>query len=241
MGRIVTPDLDDDEESGKTGKKLASKLHDYTHGITSDPITLFAILFSALVHDIDHRGVSNAQLAQEDEQMAALYQNQSIAEQNSLDKAWDILMEDSYIGLRSTLFVDRSELLRFRQVVVQVVLATDIFDKELNDLRKKRWEMAFNGESTALHNDLRATIVIEHVSLDFGAASVVREISAVLSRFSRFSFSQIIQASDVAHTMQVSTTTRMPMTGTSIVWILTVFFFRTALACLSKVELQPIP
>ena len=189
MGRIVTPDLDDDEESGKTGKKLASKLHDYTHGITSDPITLFAILFSALVHDIDHRGVSNVQLAQEDEQMAALYQNQSIAEQNSLDKAWDILMEDSYIGLRSTLFVDRSELLRFRQVVVQVVLATDIFDKELNDLRKKRWEMAFNGESTALHNDLRATIVIEHVSLDFGAAFVVRNNISVLSSFSRFSFS----------------------------------------------------
>jgi 3'5'-cyclic nucleotide phosphodiesterase len=144
---------------------LASKIHDYTRGITSDPITILAILFSALVHDADHRGVSNIQLAKEDEHMAKLYRNKSVAEQNSLDRSWDILMEDKYIDLRSTLFVDRDELLRFRQIVVQVVLATDIFDKELNDLRKKRLENAFHGEVDDLHNDLRATIVIEHVRI----------------------------------------------------------------------------
>jgi hypothetical protein len=58
-----------------------------------------------------------------------------------------------------------------------VVLATDIFDKELNDLRKMRWERAFSGDRDTLcsnDSDLRATIVIEH----------------------------IIQASDVSHTMQ---------------------------------------
>ena len=65
-------------------------------------------------------------------------------------------------------------------MLVNVVLATDIFDAELNGLRKKRWEKAFStpeeGSSISLegHNDLRATIVIEH----------------------------IIQASDVSHTMQ---------------------------------------
>lgn len=58
-----------------------------------------------------------------------------------------------------------------------MVLATDIFDKELNDLRKMRWERAFSGDKDDLSindSDLRATIVIEH----------------------------IIQASDVSHTMQ---------------------------------------
>ena len=58
-----------------------------------------------------------------------------------------------------------------------VVLATDIFDKELNDLRKARWTDAFCCKDTEAQNkdsDLRATIVIEH----------------------------IIQASDVSHTMQ---------------------------------------
>lgn len=124
------------------------------------------------------------QMAKEDEQMAQMYSNKSIAEQNSLDLAWNLLMQDKYAKLRASLFVNRAEMMRFRQVVVNVVLATDIFDKELNDLRKSRWQRAFNysgGGDKAVHhqqdehhNDLRATIVIEH----------------------------IIQASDVSHTMQ---------------------------------------
>jgi hypothetical protein len=64
---------------------LASKLHDYTHGINSDPLTVLAIVFSALIHDADHRGVSNAQLIVEQPEMAKLYRKKSIAEHNSLD------------------------------------------------------------------------------------------------------------------------------------------------------------
>ena len=133
---------------------------------------LMAIILSSVIHDIDHRGISNMQLAKEDEQMAKMYKNKSIAEQNSLDIAWDIFMEPGFALLRQSMFVNRSEMLRFRQVMVNMVLATDIFDKELNDLRKSRWNQAFAEGST--NNDLRATIVIEH----------------------------IIQASDVSHTMQ---------------------------------------
>jgi hypothetical protein len=81
-------------------------------------------------------------------------------------------MADDYKELRATIFGTRTELLRFRQVIVNVVLATDIFDKELNDLRKKRWDLAFGKDQN--NTDLRATIVIEH----------------------------LIQASDVSHTMQ---------------------------------------
>ena len=103
------------------------------------------------------------QLAKEEAVMAAVYRNQSIAEQNSVDLAWNVFMEDGYKELRAALFVDRSELMRFRQVFVQVVLATDIFDKELNNLRKERWNLAF-GNNGDVRNDLRATIVIEHVS-----------------------------------------------------------------------------
>jgi 3'5'-cyclic nucleotide phosphodiesterase len=125
MKRIVNPNIDVDSDNGD----VASHLHDYTHGINSDPLTLFAIIFSALIHDVDHRGVSNAQLAKEDEEMAALYHNKSIAEQNSLDIAWNLLMEPQYDELRSYLFLTEKDLMRFRQVIVNVVLATDIFDK----------------------------------------------------------------------------------------------------------------
>ena len=55
------------------------------------------------------------QLAKEDEMMAEVYKNKSIAEQNSLDLAWDLLSSDSYVELRAALFVDRNEMLRFRQ------------------------------------------------------------------------------------------------------------------------------
>jgi 3'5'-cyclic nucleotide phosphodiesterase len=125
MKRIVNPDIDLEGD----GSNFASHLHDYTHGINSDPLTLFAIVFSALIHDVDHRGVSNVQLAKEEEEMATMYHNKSIAEQNSLDIAWNLLMEPEYSDLRSYLFLTEKDLLRFRQVIVNVVLATDIFDK----------------------------------------------------------------------------------------------------------------
>ena len=46
----------------------------------------------------------------------------TISRQNSLDVAWDLLMAPEYKELRSTIFVNRSEMLRFRQVTVNVVL-----------------------------------------------------------------------------------------------------------------------
>jgi hypothetical protein len=177
LTRIVAPDLQKHMKRGGTIGDLASNRHDYTHGITSDPLAVFAIEFSALIHDADHRGVSNTQLIKEEEEMGELYKNKSVAEQNSLDIAWDLLMSERFDKLRMCLFANQAELLRFRQVIVNVVLATDIFDKELNDLRKQRWAKAFTDIEEAQkgkHSDLRATIVIEH----------------------------IIQASDVAHTMQ---------------------------------------
>ena len=45
--RIVTPEIGEDQN----GDDIASKLHAYTHGINSDPLTLMAIVFSALIHD----------------------------------------------------------------------------------------------------------------------------------------------------------------------------------------------
>ena len=89
-------------------------------------------------------------------------------------------MSEKFEGLRDKLFLDSDDLKRFRQVVVNVVLATDIFDKELNGRREARWEQAFSPKDTETiaaedrRNPLRATIFIEH----------------------------IIQASDVSHTMQ---------------------------------------
>jgi hypothetical protein len=102
----------------------------------------------------------------------------SVAEQNSIDLAWELLMQPNFKELRSCIFADQSEFDRFRQLVVNVVLATDIFDKDLSALRKDRWNKAFSEESLSepIHTQVnrKATIVLEH----------------------------LIQASDVSHTMQ---------------------------------------
>ena len=85
-------------------------------------------------------------------------------------------MLPEFQDLRNCIYTDEEELRRFRQTVLNVVLATDIFDKELNDLRKQRWAQAFQNKEVLTQEDVnvKATIVIEH----------------------------LIQASDVSHTMQ---------------------------------------
>jgi Adenylate and Guanylate cyclase catalytic domain len=50
LSRIVAPadvDVDPDDSMAELGKAL----HDHTYGITSDPLTQFACVFSALIHD----------------------------------------------------------------------------------------------------------------------------------------------------------------------------------------------
>eukprot|EP00980_Cylindrotheca_fusiformis_P031380 scaffold26280_cov137-Cylindrotheca_fusiformis.AAC.2 len=147
----------------------------HSYGITSDPLTQFSVLFSAIIHDMDHPGVPNAQLVKENTRSAQIFKK-SIAEQNSVELAWGMLMAREYDALRACIYNTEEDLRRFRQLVVNTVMATDIVDQELQDLRKARWESAFADTlvQDETSDDCKATIVIEH----------------------------LIQASDVSHTMQ---------------------------------------
>jgi hypothetical protein len=132
-----------------------------------------------LIHDVDHRGVPNVVLAKEDENLATLYKGKAIAEQNSVDLGWNVLMSSEFDELRACIYTTPLELRRFRQLVVNTVMATDIFDQDLARLRLERWQVAFEdaqAENPKCLEDVnrKATIVVEH----------------------------LIQASDVAHTMQ---------------------------------------
>ena len=140
-------------------------LHDHTYGITSDPLTRFSVILSALVHDADHPGVPNNQLVKEGSPIAQLYNNKSVAEQNSVDLAWELLHEPSFKDLRRCICQTKGELTRFRQLLVNTVLATDIMDKDLKALRNSKWDKAFNSCSDEdFSSDMinrKATIVIE--------------------------------------------------------------------------------
>jgi hypothetical protein len=176
LKRITRPDEVNYAHASKAA--VAQELHDVTYGISSDPLTQLAMVFAALIHDAGHTGVPNGQLAKESPVIAAKYGNQSIAEQRSVDISWELLLAPCYSHLRECIFPTKEEQARFRQLIVNSVMATDIFDPELGALRKARWAKAFGPEQPEWTGrdavDRKATIVIEHV----------------------------IQASDVAHTMQ---------------------------------------
>jgi hypothetical protein len=173
LKRIFTPT----ENEGNTDDKAK---HDYTFGITSDPLTQFSVVLSALVHDMDHSGVPNSRLSQEQDRLAQIYDGKSIAEQNSVDIAWGLLMDGRFEALRMVIYSTVEDLKRFRQMMVHTVLATDIMDRQLSQERKDRWSATFglglHDDNAVVDNevDRKATIVIEH----------------------------LMQASDVAHTMQ---------------------------------------
>ena len=147
--------------------------------IVNDSLIVFVFCFLPIV---DHTGVPNAQLVSEGTAIAELYKGKSVAEQNSVDKSWELLMEPQFKELRNAIYCSDTELTRFRSLLVNSVMATDIVDKELKNLRNARWDRAFRKGDYADHVDTnerdavnrKATIVIEH----------------------------LIQASDVSHTMQ---------------------------------------
>jgi hypothetical protein len=154
----------------------ASELHEHTYGISSDPVGQFCCAFSALIHDIDHPGVPNEQLVKEKSELADAYHGQSIAEQNSLDLSWELLMDEQYSSLRAAIFETQAEMNRFRALAVNCVMATDLTDDKMRQERNLLWQSCFNESNTGKQDkaDQKATLVLEYM----------------------------VRASDVVHTMQ---------------------------------------
>ncbi|KAG7360245.1 adenylate/guanylate cyclase [Nitzschia inconspicua] len=175
MNRIVNPDGIDYKQDSES---VALQIHNSTYGISSDPLLRFAAVFSALIHDCKHTGLTNAELVALGTPEAIRYHNKTVAEQNSVDLAWKILMESKFKDLRACIYSNEEELLHFHKLMVNAVMATDIADKDLKAYRENRWELAFKDKAEknldSMDRDRKATIVFEY----------------------------IIQASDVAHTMQ---------------------------------------
>ena len=117
---------------------------------------------------VDHSGVPNTQVLAEQPALSLIYNQRSVAEQNSLDLSWDLFMDERYSLLRAALFETPDDLKRFRQLVVNSVMATDIADKELKTLRNARWDKAFHKADGFVESERdgfnrKATIVIEHL------------------------------------------------------------------------------
>ena len=100
------------------------------YGLRNDALTHLAFVFSALIHDVDHTGITNRQLVDEADDLALLYNDQSVAEQRSLAVAFSTLLSPDFDRLRDVMFATREDYQRFRGVVIDLVLATDIASPE---------------------------------------------------------------------------------------------------------------
>jgi len=161
-------------------KMKPSHLHEMTYGISSDPLARFAMLLASLIHDVGHTGIPNAVLVKEEARIALMYDNESVAEQHSLTLAWKTLMKPRYEKLRSCIYEDNVERKRFRSILVNAVMATDISNRDLLQMRTEKWVRLFpvNRDETA------------------------RESKARMHERATALLETIIQVANVSHTMQ---------------------------------------
>ena len=178
-----------------TSSNSSKKMHRL---LTADPLTPFACALSALIHDLDHPGVSNMTLVEEKDELAQLYNDKSVAEQHSIDLAWDMLMEPRFEGLRSLIYTNKEEMVCFRELLVNSVMATDIMDKDLKAQRNERWAKGFDADAKSTMSAL--SLGGEGTEEDEAAA----RLSAMedMNRKATIVIDHLIQASDVSHTMQ---------------------------------------
>lgn len=118
----------------------------YTFGFRDDPLMQLVLVFSALIHDVEHRGIPNRQLALEDDSMAILYNDQSIAEMRSLFVGFSELLKPDYVSLRKIVFPVKEDYLRFRAATVNLVLTTDLASPDRAQIGKSKWKEAFGDD-----------------------------------------------------------------------------------------------
>mmetsp|Transcript_10996 Transcript_10996/g.17627 ORF Transcript_10996/g.17627 Transcript_10996/m.17627 type:complete len:595 (-) Transcript_10996:295-2079(-) len=123
--------------------RVPGEIPPVTYGFRDDPLMQFALLFSALIHDVQHRGIPNRQLAMEDDELAIKYNDQSIAENQSLYLGFSELLKSDYEKLRFVIFPQREDYRRFRAACVDLVLSTDIASPERSQINKSKWKEAF--------------------------------------------------------------------------------------------------
>ena len=184
--------------------------HDLT-GTIYDPWLHFAIVFATLIHDVDHKGVPNNQLMAESDPIAAKYGGEecmkSYAEWNSVDIGLSLLRDqEEYTDLAAAIGGQHQKE-RFYNMVMDLVLCTDIACKERRDIGMQKWEKTVGSRikescsTTVSTNDSTAESSDGTLS---GNESGVPELSPLSYTPEEVSViaEQIIQAADVSHTMQ---------------------------------------
>jgi 3'5'-cyclic nucleotide phosphodiesterase len=109
-------------------------------------------------------------------------------------------MDPQFVDLRAAIYTNKSEYYHFRQLLVNAVMATDIMDKDAGAFRKQRWEKAFSEQAKAEETTTPSSGAASDEPSGGGDGSS-SSLDAV-NRKATIVIEHLIQASDVAHTMQ---------------------------------------
>jgi len=93
-------------------------------GANFDPLELLALFCAASMHDYDHPGRNNQFLVSINSPLALLYNDRSVLENHHAAASWRLLRSNSKYNFLSGL--DAAELKRFRHLVIENILATDL-------------------------------------------------------------------------------------------------------------------
>ena len=87
------------------------------------PLEQFSLIMAAVVHDLGHPGVNNDFLIKIGSEMAFLYNDQSVNENNHLNNVFELLRQaDKNILVN----ISNEDTLRFRSFVIEMILTTDM-------------------------------------------------------------------------------------------------------------------
>ena len=199
LKQIVTPK----EEHYHDDDIISDDPNHFIYGVTSNAVTQFAILFAAAVHDIDHKGLENTDLAKMNPKIASKFKNRCIAEQHSVETAFNILMKDEFKELQQAIFADDEELKRVRQIVTNSVLATDFDDEQNKAFRDQRWANAFRNSRAddSYTANLKATAVLE-VLLQVADISYATQHWKVFQKWNEQHFREQMMAFDAGRQSQ---------------------------------------
>ena len=164
----------------------AKILDDITNGRPYlNKVESLALLFAALIHDIGHLGVSNDWLINENHSLAILYSDQSVAEMHSLACAFEILKDadhDICAGFST------EERRTFRAVVIDLVLSTNISDKDRQKALKQKLDSVMMSKTGDGHPDMSASTSRQSIlnliirAADVGASMQDVETSRIWSK-----------------------------------------------------------
>ncbi|UMM17310.1 hypothetical protein L5515_013929 [Caenorhabditis briggsae] len=86
-------------------------------------LEVLAAIFAGAIHDVDHPGFTNQYLINSNNELAIMYNDESVLEQHHLAVAFKLLQDGNCDFLGN---LSRKQRLQFRKIVIDMVLATDM-------------------------------------------------------------------------------------------------------------------